>query len=79
MDIVSEIRRLGDRVAHIHLKDLEDDEFVELGKGTLPLEKFLNTLRDLGYSGWMTIELDATPDPEESAKISVDYVQGLVA
>lgn len=62
------------RINYVHLKDLSDKGFVELGEGSLPLDKIVNLLKKKGYNGWLTVELDASnKTPLESAKISREY------
>lgn len=73
MDILQTWEVMRSRVVHVHLKDLKDGKFTDL-EGHLPLEQFLSTVRASGYSGWITIELDATEDPEGSAKKSWEQV-----
>jgi inosose dehydratase len=72
-DPVAGLRDWGDRVNHVHLKDMRVDElrkggdmlaawrrgvFSELGSGDLELEPFLAELTGMGYDGWLVIEQD---------------------
>jgi len=83
-DVCKVVHRFKTRLVHIHLKDLRwnkdrtNAEFVELGRGELPLRRFLETLLEIGYSGWATIELDATKNPEASARQSVDHLKATI-
>ena len=69
------IRAYPERVAHVHFKDVGREEsgdangspFVELGRGSVDFAAILETLRAVGYRGWVTVELDA---PKKSAKDS---------
>ena len=75
-DPVATLRRYADRVRYLHLKDIRDDEFVELGEGTVDLPGVIGTLREIGYSGWAVVELDdTTRTPLESAAISYRYLR----
>ena len=68
MDILDAWEEFAPRVVHVHVKDLTKiGDFCELGAGQLPLQQFVRMLREKAYPGWLTIELDATPDPEASA------------
>ena len=68
------------RINYFHLKDLTDKGFVELGEGSLPLDKIVNLLKKKGYNGWLTVELDASEKtPLESAKISRAYLEKISA
>src|SRR5690242_7307061 len=48
------IRRFGDRIDHVHLKDVRLDplEFLPLGTGELDFAGILTALREVGYDGW---------------------------
>jgi inosose dehydratase len=66
------IRRHAQRIAYVHLKDVnsQSGEFVPLGTGALELEKVMGALRVIGYDGWVTVELDAWSQPQEGATTS---------
>jgi inosose dehydratase len=68
-----------DRINYVHLKDLSDEGFVELGEGSVPLDKIMNLLKQKGYNGWLTVELDASEKtPLESAEISRAYLDKIM-
>jgi inosose dehydratase len=86
-DPVEAIRRYHERLALLHIKDVETvrDErggegyrFVELGRGRVDLPAVFAALRDVGFQGWGIVELDAVPDnartPKASALISKRYM-----
>jgi inosose dehydratase len=67
------LRRWGERLNHVHVKDVRLDllrrggdmlaawrrgVFCELGKGDVELGAFLSELRGSGYEGWIVIEQD---------------------
>jgi inosose dehydratase len=66
------IRAHGDRIPYVHLKDadLQTGTFVPLGTGALDLPGVMQALGDIGYDGWITVELDAWADPAEGARIN---------
>jgi inosose dehydratase len=77
-----------DKIAYIHLKDWKEEKevnrywehFVELGEGDLGIDfsGFLTKLKEIGYEGWVAVELDSTTrTPLESAKISRQYLRRL--
>ncbi len=53
------IRSLAGRIPYVHLKDYADGTFLPLGQGTLDFPGIFAALRDIGYDGWITVELDA--------------------
>jgi inosose dehydratase len=78
-DPVAAIGKYADRLLLLHIKDLREKQFVELGRGTVDLRGVFAALRDVRFSGWAVVELDSVPDkkgtPRESAKISKRYLE----
>lgn len=87
-DPVAAVRRYADRLAFLHLKDVEsvtpaapgrpDYRFVELGRGRVNVRGVLAALGDVRFDGWAIVELDAVTDasltPRECAQRSKDYL-----
>ncbi len=87
---VDVFRKYAERIKYVHLKDWNPRlppehvgeggtavirDFVELGLGIVDLKGAIQVLRDTGYDGWLTIELDYTRrTPFESVKMSKDYL-----
>jgi inosose dehydratase len=89
-DPVEAIRRHGDRLLFLHLKDLEKPfpggaanayRFVELGRGSVNLRGVFAELTRIGFDGWGIVELDRVPDatrtPRQSAEISKQHLASL--
>jgi inosose dehydratase len=89
-DPVEAIRRHGDRILFLHLKDLETPlpggapgsyRFVELGRGVVNLRGVMAELTRRNFDGWCIVELDRVPDPtrtpRQSAMISKQYLESL--
>ncbi|WP_138443111.1 sugar phosphate isomerase/epimerase family protein [Sinomonas susongensis] len=74
---------LGDRIAHVHLRDaVPGDIHRSIGAGEVDFEGGLATLRDLGYTGHFTLELE-TRDLEHSerpaaAAKAADFITALI-
>jgi inosose dehydratase len=80
-DPLAALRDWGDRVNHVHVKDVRLDVlrraaswdeawaggvFCELGGGNVDLVEFLRRLGD--YSGWLVVEQDWVPKPGEDGE-----------
>lgn len=76
------IRRYADRVRYVHLKDFSPNPFafLPLGEGEVDLEGVLAALRESGFEGWITVELDACEGPPAQAALaSKAYLEQLLA
>jgi inosose dehydratase len=69
-DAVEGLKRWGGRINHVHLKDVRDGVFCELGAGEIDLRGFLAELE--GYSGWLVVEQDWLPGPGESPAAQIE-------
>lgn len=71
------IRAYGDRIRHVHLKDVRLDplQFLPLGLGDLDFDDVLRALREVGYDGWLLVELDSfAGDPADAARTSKSFL-----
>jgi inosose dehydratase len=76
------IRTYADRVEIVHLKDFtpEPFAFLPLGEGSLDIGGIVQTLRNVGYDGWLVAELDDyAGEPRQAAEISKRVLDGLAA
>lgn len=53
-------------------------EEVPLGTGSVPFERYLAALEDIGYKGFLTIERECGDNPGKDIKIAVDFLNGLL-
>lgn len=84
--------RYAERIAFVHLKDLKKAQalettdqshgfdvygnFMELGEGDIDFKPIFKIIDDVGYDGYLTVELDRTRTTNaNSAQISMDYMQ----
>jgi len=74
-DLSGDIRLLGDRIAHVHIKDKNSDNVnVLLGTGLVNFESVFFALKDINYDGPYTFETTRGSNPINTAK----YNMGLV-
>ena len=90
-DPAQAIRKYGERLLFLHIKDLESPvpgrtgdagrsyRFVELGRGKVDLPAVFAALKEIKFRGWAVVELDSVPDnartPKESAIICRKYLE----
>lgn len=68
-DPVAFINRYADRLAYVHLKDvdLKTNAFLPLGDGDLDLDRIVDAVELAGYDDWITVELDGYPGDQSAA------------
>jgi inosose dehydratase len=82
IDPVAAIDRYGDRLKHVHFKDLSSktNEFTPLGEGDIDFVAVLAAMRRANYDSWLLVELDSYQgDPKTAAEISKRYLDELFA
>lgn len=80
-DVPSLIRRLGPRIEHVHLEDIRNRVHHHLppGEGDLDFPAVFDAFRDIGYEGWITIELyPYQDDPVGIAARAYDAIRPLL-
>jgi len=82
-DPVNAVRELGERLMHVHLKDVPavgSHQCVALGKGIVDVVGVIRELSALGYSDWLSIEIETGDrDPTDAILESVDVVRAILA
>lgn len=53
-------------------------EETPLGKGDVDFPKYLDALKSIGYSGYLTIEREVGDDPETDIRSAVDFLKNLI-
>jgi D-psicose/D-tagatose/L-ribulose 3-epimerase len=61
----SQLQRLSGRVAHVHISDCDGINHGDLppGRGNTPFAEYLAAIRDTGFDGTVSLELEFPPDP----------------
>jgi len=88
------VKRLGDKIKHVHMKDVigrpgvhgEDFMFPLLGEGMIDWKEFLGALKSIGYDGFLSVEFESfkyyntilNKDPLKAAKISLNNLKRLL-
>ena len=62
-----DVAKLTGLIGHIHLSDCDGKVHGDLpaGRGVTPIKEYLAAIRDTGYDGTVSIELEYSPDPEK--------------
>ncbi|HVT94935.1 MAG TPA: sugar phosphate isomerase/epimerase family protein [Bryobacteraceae bacterium] len=66
-DKPADIALLAGRIAHVHLSDCDGKKHGDLppGRGVVDFPPFLRALKDTGFDGVISIELEYSPEPEK--------------
>src|SRR5580765_538847 len=61
-----DVNELSGLIGHIHLSDCDGKVHGDLpaGMGVTPIKEYLAAIRDTGYDGTVSIELEYSPDPD---------------
>ena len=75
-DLPSDIRMLGSRICHVHIKDKNAaNENVILGTGLVNFELVFEALADIEYNGPYTFETQRGKDPLRTAVYNMELVK----
>ena len=76
------IRKFGNRISHFHLEDISSNMkhfHLPPGEGNIDFASVFNAMSEIGYEGWVTIELyPFQEDAPEVAKRAFDFVKRYV-
>ena len=78
VDVVDQLAKVADYVAAVHLKDTTGGyrtwDFPALGRGIVDYPKVFRLLRDRGFTGPYTLELEGTEDLTRTQEQQLEYV-----
>ncbi|MBE0690373.1 MAG: sugar phosphate isomerase/epimerase [Anaerolineae bacterium] len=82
-DAAQALSELRERLVHVHLKDVRQPgahETCRFGEGCVPVEKCVETLRTIGYSGPISIEHEPDLfDPADDLKMNLQLLKEWMA
>lgn len=71
-DIYASLRQSAPCLAHVHIADSNRRA---PGEGHIDMCRFLDILKAIDYSGWVTVEADPYPSFEEMAELSSQFIK----
>ncbi len=76
------IYKLYEYIEHFHIEDISKERIhkhLQLGKGVIDFKSIFRTIHDIGFNGFVTVELYPYQDcPEHVAKESLEYLADLI-
>lgn len=75
------VHKLGKRIKYIHASDNDgrENEHLAVGRGTIDWEALFQALRDVGFDGWVGVDVGGVPDLNEQYLESMEVLQKLMA
>jgi sugar phosphate isomerase/epimerase len=81
-DPATVIRQMPQQIAHVHLEDIGSNrvhQHLTPGKGVIDFKSIFSALNDIGYGGWVTVELYPYETTAAGvAKLAWEHLQNLV-
>ena len=74
-DMVQSVYDAKEYLTYVHLS--ESNRLIP-GSCKFDFETFLKTLHEVGYDGWVTVEIFQRPDQDTAIEKSAEYVRGLL-
>lgn len=76
-----DVGKLTGLIGHIHLSDCDGKVHGDLpaGLGVTPIREYLAAIRDTGYDGTVSIELEYSPDPDKIVEWAQQAYDGTAA
>jgi sugar phosphate isomerase/epimerase len=82
-DPAESLRRLARFVKHIHVEDIAASRVhahLVPGEGAIDFGEFLGSVRQIGYAGWLTVELyPYIENPDRAAREALERLTAIVA
>jgi fructoselysine 3-epimerase len=75
------IRKLSQKIFHVHLEDIKGSKHYHLipGEGDIDFHRLLSSLGGVDYKGFITVELYTYPhEPEAAARKSLKYLRDIL-
>lgn len=90
INMVRFIKEYSERIKLVHLKDLRQRlpksrirfgrDFVNVGEGIVNFTEILSSLKDVGYNGYLMLEIDKTErnKADQEVRRGYDYIQAII-
>lgn len=81
-DPAESVRKLAPHIRHVHLEDIaasREHRHLIPGEGVIDFRNTLKSLKEVGYDGWITIELyPYADDPDTAARRAYEVIAPLI-
>ena len=78
---IEDVAKMTGLIGHIHLSDCDGKVHGDLpaGRGVTPIKDYLAAIRDTGYDGTVSIELEYSPDPDKIVEWATEAYESTAA
>ncbi len=73
--LMETVLKAGERLTYVHLSD---SDRLPPGTGEINFQEFIGALKGIGYNGYLTMEFNPGPQPDESLRLAATYIRGLL-
>lgn len=73
--IIGSLKEAKDKIGYVHLAD--SNRWAP-GQGHLNFSQIIDTLKSIGYDGYLTVEILPRPNPNTAAKMAIDYLRHII-
>ena len=73
--IIGSLKEAKDKIGYVHLAD--SNRWAP-GQGHLNFSQIIDTLKSIGYDGYLTVEILPKPNPNTAAKMAIDYLPHII-
>ena len=73
--IVHSLKEAGDKIEYVHFSD--SNRWAP-GQGHLDFSQIVTTLKEIGYDGYVTVEILPNPNPDKAAKMAINFLRDII-
>jgi sugar phosphate isomerase/epimerase len=81
MTVADAVHKVGPWLIHVHADDNDGlvHRHLPIGEGTIHWPSTLQALADVGYDGWLTVEMELLPDPIAASITSKQVLENVLS
>jgi len=73
--ITGSLKEAKDKIGYVHVAD--SNRWAP-GQGHLNFPQIVDTLKSIGYEGYLTVEILPRPDPDTAARMAIDFLRRII-
>jgi len=73
--IIASLKKAGNKIGYVHFAD--SNRWAP-GQGHLDFSQIIASLKEIGYDGYVTVEILPNPNPDEAVKMAISFLRGII-